>query len=326
MGIEQRPGAGDREGVRGRVEAAADIYDLGRPVEPARFAARGQMGVIWLLETDRGRFAVKHLLNAIDEDTVASEVALQSEMARRGVPAPIPLRAADGRVLADVDGLLLRAFTWVDLEEPRTDLDPAAIGDLLATLHRDPLPARAPVDPWYVEPVPAGRWDELGAALEAAGAPFAADFELFARHQLRMQEFFEPPRGLQQCHRDLWADNLRTTTSGSLCVIDWDLCGPADPGHELAVLLTEFCFAQPERARTLYAAYVDGGGTGRVTSRGDFTMAQAQFGHFATTAAEKWLGTTDEQARDRAEAWFRMGLENPLVVARVDELLAAVAE
>jgi aminoglycoside phosphotransferase (APT) family kinase protein len=215
-------------------------------------------------------------------------------------------------------------FTWVDLAEPRTDLDPAAVGGLLATLHRDPIPALGPVDPWYVEPVPGRTWEELGAALRAAGAPFASEFAVFARHQLRVQEFFAAPRHPQLCHRDLWADNLRTTTSGGLCVIDWDLCGSADPAHELAVLLVEFCYGSPGRARALYAAYVDGGGTGRITGRGDFTMAQAQFGHFATEAARRWLATDDEQARDRAEAWFRLGLENPLDAEHVDELLTAL--
>jgi Ser/Thr protein kinase RdoA (MazF antagonist) len=247
-------------------------------------------------------------------------------MVRRGVPAPAPVRTRDGRVLADASGLVVRVFTWVDLDEPRTDLDPGAVGGLVATLHRDPHPAAGPVDPWYVEPVPPSAWDELGAALAAARAPFAAEFGVFARHQLRMQEFFAPPGGLQLCHRDLWADNLRTTTEGGLCVIDWDNCGPADPAQELAVLLVEFCYGAPERARTLYGAYLDGAGTGRITGRGDFTMAQAQFGHFATEAARRWLATTDEEARDRAEAWFRLGLENPLDLAHLDELVAAVAE
>jgi Ser/Thr protein kinase RdoA (MazF antagonist) len=318
--------ADETEHVRERVEAAAEVYALGPLVAPARLAARGQMGVVWLLRTERGRFAVKQLLNAVTEDAVATEVALQSEMVRRGVPAPEPLRTPDGRVLTEIDGVLVRVFTWVDLAEPRIDLDPAAVGGLLATLHRDPLSAAGPVDAWYAEPVPEATWQNLGGALAGAGAPFAAEFEDFARHQLRIQEFFAPPRGLQLCHRDLWADNLRTTTMGGLCVIDWELCGPADPGQELAVLLVEFCYGSPQRASTLYAAYRDGGGTGRITGRGDFTMAQAQFGHFATTAAQRWLATDDEQSRNRAEAWFRLGLENPLDLAHVDELLGAVAE
>jgi Ser/Thr protein kinase RdoA (MazF antagonist) len=282
------------------------------------------MGIVWLLETGRGRFAVKQLLRPVDEQAVAVEVALQAEMVRRGVPAPSPLRTTDDSVLADVDGVLVRVFSWVDLEEPRTDLDPAALGTLLATLHRDPLPATGPVDPWYVDPVPPPTWDDLGAALAAAGAPFAGEFAAFARHQSGVQRFFVTPRALQLCHRDLWADNLRTTASGDLCVIDWDLCGPADPAQELAVLLTEFCYGSPSRARDLYEAYLHGGGTGRITGRGDFTMAQAQFGHFASEAARRWLAAGDQDTRDRAEAWFRLGLDKPLDVEHVDELLAAL--
>jgi Ser/Thr protein kinase RdoA (MazF antagonist) len=310
--------------VQERVERAAGVFDLGPLVAPARRAARGQMGVVWLLETARGQFAVKQLLRLVDEPSVAVEVALQAEMVRRGVPAPVPLRTTDGRVLADVGGVLVRVFTWVDLEDARTDLDPAGLGSLLATLHRDPLPGVGPVDPWYVDAVSPATWDRLGAALAAAGAPFAAEFAAFARHQVGVQEFFAPPGGLQLCHRDLWADNLRTTTTGGLCVIDWDLCGPADPAQELAVLLVEFCYGEPARARALHEAYLDGGGTGRVTGRGDFTMPQAQFGHFATEAARRWLAAGDEDSRDRAEAWFRLGLENPLDAEHIDELLAAL--
>src|SRR5438128_1970081 len=92
-------GVGDGEHLQERVQAAAELYDLGRPVEPVRLAARGQMGVVWLLVTDRGRFAVKQLLTSLDEDAVATEAGLLSEMVRRGVPAPVPLRTADGRVL-----------------------------------------------------------------------------------------------------------------------------------------------------------------------------------------------------------------------------------
>jgi Ser/Thr protein kinase RdoA (MazF antagonist) len=283
------------------------------------------MGIVWRLETDQGLFAVKQLLQPLDEAGVATEVAFQSEMVHRGVPAATPLRTPAGRALADLDGLLVRVSTWLDLEEPRTDLDPAAVGALLGLLHREPVPAPGAVDPWYTEPVAPAEWRELAASLGAAGAPFAAEFESFGRHQLRVQEFFARPRDLQLCHRDLWADNLRAAAGHGLCVIDWDLCGPADPGQELGVLLTEFCYAAPARAAALYAAYLDAGGTGRLTGRGDFTMAQAQFGHFATTAARRWLTAADDDARADAEAWFRLGLEKPLDVDHVDELLAATA-
>ena len=66
-------------------------------------------------------------------------------------------------------------------------------------------------------------------------------------------------------HRDLWADNLRRTTAGTWCVIDWDNAGEADPNQELAMVLFEFASDDPpRRAPLLIESYVEGGGPGRV--------------------------------------------------------------
>ena len=60
----------------------------------------------------------------------------------------------------------------------------------------------------------------------------------------------EPPKDLQICHCDLWADNVRTTPTGGVCVIDWENCGPADPSQELCMVLFEFALGDPDRARS----------------------------------------------------------------------------
>jgi Ser/Thr protein kinase RdoA (MazF antagonist) len=109
--------------------------------------------VLWRLDTDRGRFAVKELLVPSEHDT-DREVALVSEMRRRGVAAPEPVPTPYGEILARVGPAVVRVFTWVELEAPRTDLDPDELGTLLATLHRNPMPAGSPVDGWYTDPVP----------------------------------------------------------------------------------------------------------------------------------------------------------------------------
>jgi Ser/Thr protein kinase RdoA (MazF antagonist) len=278
--------------------------------------------VVWRVETDRGRFAVKDLIGTVTEAEVAVDVALQTTMVARGVHAPQPLLTPAGRTLAAVGPSLFRAYTWVDIDDERLDLDPAAVGTLLATLHRDPVPADPPVDPWYTDPVPDGAWTVVAERLSAAGAPFAAEFAASVPHFRAMQALFRPPGPTQLCHRDLWAGNIRFSADG-LCVIDWDNCGPAEAVQELAMPLFDFCRQDPGRARAFYRAYVDGGGPGRFTGRGDFTMVLAQFGHFAITAGERWLEADDDD-RDRAEAWFREGWERPLDVAGIDELLDAV--
>lgn len=305
------------------VAAAAGAYDLGSLLAPPEPAARGQQGLVWRVETDRGRFAVKELIQPATEPEVALDVALQTTMVDRGVHAPRPLPTPSGSVLAPVRGLLFRASTWVDVEDERLDLDPAAVGTLLAVLHRDPIPADPPIHPWYTDPVPDGEWADVADRLAAARAPFAAEFAASVPHFRAMQDLFRPPGPTQLCHRDLWAGNIRLSPDG-LCVIDWDNCGPAEAVQELAMPLFDFCHGSPGRARALYRAYLDAGGPARLTGRGDFTMVLAQFGHFAITAGRRWLEAADDADRARAEAWFREGWQRPLDVAGIDDLLEAV--
>jgi len=324
------------------VEQAARRFGLGPVVTEPHVAGRGKQGVLWLVVTPAGPFAVKEVLDALSEVEAAADAAFVTQMADRGVHAPQPLRTAEGTVLADVDGATVRVSTWVDLDPPRVDVDPAAVGALFATLHRDP-PASAPtastpsaaarstaaaaeVDPWYTEPVPEQEWDDLTRALLAERAPFADGFAATAPVLLGLQDHFRPPADLRTCHRDLWADNVRGTPEGRLCVIDWDNCGPQDPTQEVCVALVEYCLGDAGRAAALWRAYRAGGGTGRPVDRGDFTMVLAQFGHFAVSAAQDWLEAADDPARDDAEAWFRELLDRPLDVAGIDLLLAAVRD
>ena len=86
---------------------------------------------------------------------------------------------------------------------------------------------------------------------------------------------------MQICHRDLFADNLRRTTAGAPCIIDWDNAGEADPNQELAMVLFEFASDDVAPAPILMASYVDAGGPARVLGRQDFSMTIAVLGHLA---------------------------------------------
>ena len=127
------------------------------------------------------------------------------------------------------------------------------------------------------------------------------------------------------CHRDLWADNLRPTADGGLCVIDWEDCGAADPSRELACALFEFARNDAGRARSLHDAYVAAGGPGRVDGREDFSMLVAQLNHITRQAASDWL-TPNRRTPDRAaaEAWVAETLDDPHTPEVLDALLAAV--
>jgi aminoglycoside phosphotransferase (APT) family kinase protein len=214
----------------------------------------------------------------------------------------------------------------VDVLPADSGLDPGRVGRLMAAIHQVPFRGRRPQDPWYTEPVGAARWDGLVEQLAAAEAPFAGDLAAMRDELVALEGLLVPARELRTCHRDLWSDNLRATSQGGLCVIDWDNCGLADPGQELAGVLFEFGYGDADRARALYGEYRRCGGPGRIERRGDFSMTIAQLGHINEMSCLIWLDPAQPgEERARQASRFHESVEMPLTVAVIDELLEVVA-
>ncbi len=283
------------------------MYGCGSAAELHGPVARGEQGEVWRLETSSGTWAVKLLFEHPDLPVTLADAAYQDQVRRAGVPMPRVQRTVDGEVLLRAGGSCVRVYEWVDLVEPDPELDPAAIGALVAAIHsvRSLSPVR-PVDPWYAEPVGADRWDELVASLAARGAPFAERLAELRDELVALEGLLTPPRDLQVCHRDLWADNVRGTATGALCVIDWENGGLADPNQELAIVLFEFGLGDDLRARALHDAYLGAGGPGRIERAGDFSMLIAQLGHITEHACARWLEPGASEA-ERARAADRVG-------------------
>ena len=93
---------------------------------------------------------------------------------------------------------------------------------------------------------------------------------------------------------------------------------------ELGCALFEYGLEQPDRMHTLYAAYLDAGGPGRLTSRGDLTMLVAQLGHIARVGCERWLASSTDQERAHNADWVSEFLDEPVTVETVDRILLAV--
>jgi hypothetical protein len=307
----------------GTAQEIADRFDVGSDASLSGPTARGKLGQVSKLTTSQGRFAVKESFGAFEERD--GEDAAFEEAARAvGVPTPEVRWTTNRSLIVPIADEEVRLFGWVDLCDPDPSADPAEIGVLLAALHRVPFRGTRPVHPWYFEPVGPTRWDGLVEELRGAGAPFAEDLAAYRDELVAMEALIGPPELLRTCHRDLWADNLRTTPQGGLCVIDWDNCGLADPSQELAVVLFEFSGGSAERARTLHESYLAEGGEGAVDGRTDFSMAIAQLGHIGEEAARRWLASGTEADRAENEAWFREFVDRPLTGAGIDELLEAV--
>ena len=85
-------------------QAVAEVYGLGSPNGAPVAAARGELGRIWQLDTDRGRWAVKELLDpttdaAATEAVAKRDVAFQVAALEAGLPLPRPIVRGDGEVL-----------------------------------------------------------------------------------------------------------------------------------------------------------------------------------------------------------------------------------
>jgi phosphotransferase family enzyme len=289
--------------------------------------AYGRVGEVWRLDCAEGSWAVKTEANALSEEGLAPSVRFHEAALAAGLPAPSVRRTVDGDVVGRVGPHEVRVLSWVDMAAADPWLDPAAVGRLLAGLHGLPQMSGddGTVDPWFVAPVGAAAWDSLVERALAAGAPFAPDLAAHRDELVALEALLSPPRELQWCHRDLFADNVRAVPGGGLVVFDFDNSGPSDPAWELAHVLVEFA-TEPERARVLVEAYTEAGGPARLTGPGDFTMVIAMLGHIAQIATERWLATDDPAQRDDLAAWAAELTDRPVTREVVAALLDAVVD
>jgi Ser/Thr protein kinase RdoA (MazF antagonist) len=303
-------------------------FDLGKATRLSDGpVARGKQGLVWRLDTADGSWAVKVPFHQSDEDQVRLATAFQEAAFAAGVPTPQVRRATDGCVFATVAGRQVRVYEWVDLGAPDSRLNPVRVGAVVAAIHRVSAPKSGPLDPWYHEPVGAGRWDQLIEQLGEAGAPFAGQLADLRDELVALESWIEPPQMLQTCHRDLWADNILPTAGGGICVIDWEDSGPADPSQELACVMFEFARADPVRARALTDAYREADGPAAVTRRGHFSMLIAQLGHITEIAATDWLKPNSRSPeRTDSAAWIAEVLNEPHTRERLDTILAAARQ
>ena len=322
--------------VANRPDAAevARCFELGRVLALSEGpVARGRQGQVWRLDTTDGSWAVKVAFGDVAEAQAAGPAVFQEAAHAAGVPTPAVRRTREGTVFGEVgclDGagegvVQVRVHSWVDLGAPDPLVEPTAVGELVAAIHRLDVPSGGDPDPWSQEPVGAERWDDLVAELRVAGAPFAEQLADLRDELVALEDWLEPPEVLRTCHRDLWADNVLPAADGGLCVIDWDNSGPADPSMELAAVLYEFGRSDPGRARALVDTYRAAGGPAVVGHRGHFSMLIAQLGHITATASTDWLHPNlRSPSRAAAHAWVREVFEEPHTRQVLDSLLFAV--
>jgi aminoglycoside phosphotransferase (APT) family kinase protein len=302
----------------------ASAFGLGDGVVFEGPVARGEVGQVWRLTTRRGTFAVKEPFEPPSLEEANDDAAFQDLVRAAGVPMPALVRTPDGSVVTTIDGHHIRLYEWVDLLAVDRTIDPAAVGEVVARIHRVHYHGATGVDPWYTDPVGAAVWDELIDELVAAGAHFAERLAAQRDELVALERCIEPPTVLQTCHRDLFADNVLATLSGGLCVIDWENSGLADPSQELALVLFDFAGTDAPRAQELIAAYRAAGGPGVVDTPQSFSMVIAQLGHIGEVSCRRWLDPARAAERDRNEGRVDEFLTEGLTLEMIDRILDAI--
>ncbi|MEV0385127.1 aminoglycoside phosphotransferase family protein [Nonomuraea sp. NPDC050643] len=295
--------------------AVTRAYALGEALGPLVYAARGELGRIWRLDTTGGSWAVKELLVPVEERDARADTAYQVAAAAAGVRLPRPRLTTDGAVLSG----RFRVYEWVELVLGE-EVTGAELGTVTAGLHRVPHPAGGPATPWFAEPVGRECWE----ALAAAGGEWAPALGRLLPELAALDALVVPPEpgSLVTCHRDLNLENvLRAADDGGVVVLDWENCGPGRPSQELAKTLAGL---PGDGAAGAYEAYLAADGPARITEPADFSMAIAEQGHLLEFYARRAL-SPEEPAENRSRARARLAtmLARPLTRARIDALLAA---
>jgi hypothetical protein len=307
-------------------QEVADAFGLGRATSLSEPVARGELGEIRRLETDQGVWAVKQELEPYDdEDDPEYGGAFHLACWDAEVPCPRPVADASGRFSVEIRGEAVRVYSWVEIADPDTGLDPGAVGELVARLHAVHMQDDLPVHEWFEAPIGEREWKGVLKASRAAGAPYVDRFAAVLPRLVEVESILTPMRPAQVCHLDLWADNLRRTPDGGLCVIDFDNCGPADPSRELGMVLFEFGQRDTVRELRLYDAYVAAGGPGRITGREDLALTVAELHHIGHRHLTMWLAAKDDEARARSLAGIDEFLDQPLLLDDVDRIVDTVS-
>ena len=268
---------------------------------------------------------MKEWFASADTASIEADAAFASRADGFGVRTPRVVTAVAGGVVSEVGATPVRVWQWVDFAPRTRRLDPAAVGDLVARLHRCAPSSSEEVGAWFAAGFGEESWHVLNEQVVANGAPFADALARLLPDLVAVESLVEPHGSPILSHRDLWADNVLPDAAGRPWVLDFENVGPADPSHELAMVLFEFGDGDPRRARALHDAYVTAGGPGRVTRRGHFTMLVAEQAHIGQLACARWVGAAgDEPRRELLADWFDEIVQDPVTLERVDAILAAL--
>lgn len=245
---------------------------------------------VFRLDTNRGQYAVKQLMNPWGADGWREwlDEAWEFELAAcdAGVSMPRPLPTRDDACLADVESfdgqshVPVRLHEWVDARRcpprPVDDQVGQVLGEDLAKMHAlHHLPGREDVFPTVTRAGVDG-WPGLIERLRGRGEDVARQAAEVSEWVSRIGEMFDAAdtdyRGRPMSHGDVDQKNLLLSAAGPV-LCDWDVAAPWAPRAELvrsAMSLADW--ERPDIARSTIAAYRRAGGDGSAVTPDDLIV------------------------------------------------------
>ncbi|MBB6038206.1 phosphotransferase [Phytomonospora endophytica] len=262
--------------------ALVAVYGL-ESVTKVSFIIEGLMNRNWRLETTRGGFVLKQLLD-VSPTKARRNFMVLAALAEFGLPVPVPMPASNGDLVVELEDGAYCLFEWASGAHVRgTDLTPAEsakFGELVGSLHdalnsdriSDALggpPERPRADVTAPESAVAEA-ERFLAVVEALKDPhdFDATVAVDLRQRLKLINAYEAhrPEGVVSIgpvgwtHGDLQYRNLLWSDSKVSAVLDWDRIG-ARPLADEVVRTAQVQFGLPdgqlnlERIATFASAY-----------------------------------------------------------------------
>ncbi len=239
------------------LEQAASAFGLGA-LRSAEGVPQGSINTNYRLQTDRGRFFLRHT-TARGEPELRFEAALLAHLAEAQFPAPRPLPTRDGAPFIALEGGRVSVFDYLAGEELTRDRLTVPLltrlGEEVGKLHRLTASFSAarsnPYDFACVQGWLEGLRGHADAEVARALPELTAALALAAQKDHGML-----PRGA--IHADLFLDNVKWLGDRVSAFFDFEMACLDAYALDLAITLNAWCFDggyRPELCRALLEGY-----------------------------------------------------------------------